>query len=441
MGIELLLVSGGAGLAEALASYAGITPFTAPGLTRVKSLLLSEHPPGAVYLEDTRATLPELWEIVHLAQRRGVRLLVGLQSVGALHAGDFGDAGLSYTTERDISRIAAWIAEQLGATKKAVARQVTIAVGGAKGGIGKSLVVAMLAEGMVRRGLRVLVIDGDLSNSGLVPTFRIPAGFGSFLTLRQEGKSHAHFTPENVAALIYHHQATGIDFLLGADEAALAADFTLYDWRALMQAVAGLGDVLPQDYDVVLVDTGPDMKKRPYAIDAVRSGGWVILPAPPGRKERAGVGVALEQFASHQPDLTDRCLLLLMAPEKGVIVTLAQVAPLLVQRWPRARLIGTLPRDPMLVSMADEMADRYASPLAVRPHSAFSRAVHDIVDRVCVVVGLTPPLPKPRSSLLQRLFPSRFADPSLSVSVASGAVSAGETAVLGGAPSGAHVEL
>jgi MinD-like ATPase involved in chromosome partitioning or flagellar assembly len=439
MSIELLLASTTAGLPEALAGYGGITPFSTSNIGRVKQLLASEQPPGALYIDDTRGTLPELWAIVHLAQRHGVRVFIGLQSVGVVHAGDFTDAGLAVSTEREPARLAAWLAQQLGAAKKAAGRQVTIAVGGAKGGIGKSLVVAMLAEGMVRRGLRVLVIDGDLSNSGLVPTFRIPAGFGSFLTLRQEGTSHAHFTPANIARLIYHHQATGIDFLLGADEAALAADFTLYDWRAMMQAVSGLGEVLSTPYDVVLVDTGPDMKKRPYAIDAVRNGGWVILPAPPGRKERAGVGVALEQFASHHPDLTDRCLLLLMAPEKGVIVTLAQVAPLFTQRWPQAHVVGALPRDPMLVSMADETADRYASPLLVGPHSAFSRAVHDIVDRVCATVSLTPPLPKPQSTLLQRLFPGRFpsawATPDASVNAAGS-----ESAVLGVSAAGARLD-
>lgn len=404
---ELLLISTTPGLAEALSNYSGVAPFSAPGLARVKSLLISDQPPGAIYIEDTRGTMAELWEVIHAAQRQRVRVLIGVQSIAFTHLNDFTDAGLQVTTERDASTIAGWIGQQLGATRKASSRQVTLAVAGAKGGIGKSLVVSMLAEGLIRRGLRVLVIDGDLSNSGLVPTFRIPAGFASFLTLRQEGKSHANFTPANVSRMIYTHPPTGIDFLLGADEAALASDFTLYDWRALMQAVNGLGDVLPRDYDIVLVDTGPDMKKRPYALDTVRNGGWVILPAPPGRKERAGVGVALEQFAQHQPDLTDRCLLLLMAPEKGVTVTVQQIAPLISQRWPKARIIGTLPRDPRLVSVADEDTDCYASPLLVGPHTPFSRAVHDIVDGVCATVGVRPPQPKPASTLIQRLFSGR----------------------------------
>lgn len=407
MATELLLVTNTPGLVEALGGYNGILPFPAPGLARVRSLIAGEQPPPVVYLEDTRGTITELWETIHAAQARGVQVLVGLQSIGVVHAGDFTDAGLAVTTMRDPAALAAWIAQQLGATRRLAARQVTIAVAGAKGGIGKSLVVASLAEGMRRRGLRVLVVDGDLSNSGLVPEFRIPAGFGSFLTLRQEGRGHAHFTPANVARLIWRHAPSGIDFLLGADEAALAADFTLPDWRALMQAVGSLGEVLEHDYDVVLIDTGPDMKKRPYALEAARNGGWVVLPAPPGRKERAGVGIALQQFAAHQPDLTDRCMLILMEPERGVTIGLRQVAPLFAEHWPKARVIGTLPRDPHLVSLANEEADRYVSPLDVGRFRPFSLAVHTIVEEMCRITGLPLPQPKPTVSLFRRWFPGK----------------------------------
>ncbi|PMP87761.1 MAG: chromosome partitioning protein, partial [Roseiflexus castenholzii] len=223
MATELLLVTNTPGLVEALGGYNGILPFPAPNLARVRSLIASDQPPPVIYLEDTRGTIADLWETIHVAQARGVRVLIGIQNIGVVHAGDFTDAGLAITTARDADALAAWIAQQLGVARRLAARQVTIAVAGAKGGIGKSLVVASLAEGMRRRGLRVLVVDGDLSNSGLVPEFRIPAGFGSFLTLRQEGRGHSQFTPTNVARLIWRHAPSGIDFLLGADEAALAA--------------------------------------------------------------------------------------------------------------------------------------------------------------------------------------------------------------------------
>jgi Mrp family chromosome partitioning ATPase len=400
--MELLIVSTTPGLAEALHGYAGLQVSSLPSLARVKSIVGSEQPPQAVYVEDTKGTLAELWDVIRAAQRAQIPILLGLQSVGLVHLADFVETGLPVSDARDASTLAEWIGTHLGARKLAAAGQVTLAIAGAKGGIGKTLVVAMLAEGLKRRGLSVLVVDGDLSNSGIVPTFRIPGGFPSYLYLKNDGLGA--FTPANVRRHIYRHEASGIDFLLGSEETANPLDLNLGEWQAVMQAVRAL-----DGYDVVLLDTGPEIKKRPYAIDAARSGGYVILPTPPGRKERAGVGNALRVFEHHTPDLTDRCFLLYMEPEKGVTVAVDRVAPLFAQTWPKARTIGVLPRAPRQVSMADEEGDRYLSPLDVAPHSRFSRAVHHTVQRLCEQTGLTPSLPMPRSSLWQRLRGERVA--------------------------------
>ena len=396
MTIELLIVSNTGGLAEALHGYEGLHVASLPSLSRVKSIVVSDQPPQAIYVEDTRGTLGELWDVIRAAQSRQVPVLLGLQSVGLVHLSDFVDAGLPVSDARDAAALAEWIGAQLGVRKLAAAGQVTLAIAGAKGGIGKTLVVAMLAEGLKRRGLKVLVVDGDLSNSGIVPTFRIPSGFPSYLYLKQDGLGA--FTPANVRRHIFKHDASGIHFLLGSEETANPMDLNLGEWQTMMQAVRAL-----DGYDVVLIDTGPEIKKRPYAIDAARIGGYVVLPTPPGRKERAGVGNALRVFEQHTPDLTDRCLLLYMEPEKGVTVAIDKVAPLFAQTWPRARAIGVLPRAPRQVSMADEEGDRYLSPLDVAPHSKFSRAVHELVEQLCAQTGLRPQQPMPKSSLWQQL--------------------------------------
>jgi len=395
MTIELLIVSNTPGLAEALHGYEGLQVSSLPSLGRVKSIVASDQPPQAIYVEDTRGTLNELWDVIRAGQARQVSVLIGLQSVGLVHMSDFTDAGLSVSDVRDGASLADWIGGQLGVRKMAAAGKVTIAIAGAKGGIGKTLVVAMLAEGLKRRGLHVLVVDGDLSNSGIVPTFRIPSGFPSYLYLKSDGLGA--FTPANVKRHIYRHEASGIHFLLGSEETANPMDLNLGEWQAMMQAVRAL-----DGYDVVLIDTGPEIKKRPYAIDAARSGGYVVLPTPPGRKERAGVGNALRVFENHTPDLTDRCLLLYMEPEKGVTVAVNRVAPLFAQTWPKARTLGLLPRAPRQVSMADEEGDRYLSPLDVAPHSKFTRAVHHIVQNLCDQAGLTPSRPMPKSSIWQQ---------------------------------------
>lgn len=394
--IDLCLVSTTPGLVDALCGYDGLQISSLPALARVAARIACPPAPHALYLEDSTGTSADLWAVVRAAQDRQIPTLVGLHGAGLAQRADLMDAGLPVTEVRDAATLAAWIGTQLEVQRQGGAGHVTIAVAGAKGGIGKTLVVAMLAEGFLRRGLRVLVLDGDLSNSGLVPTFRIPSGFPSYLDLAHDGLGA--WTAAQVQRQIYRHAPSGIDFLLGSEETANPIDLTLREWQALMQAVRQLAG-----YDVVLLDTGPEIKKRPYALDAARNGGYVVLPTPPGRKERTGVGQALQVFAQHTPDLTGRCFLLYMEPEHGGTVSVERVAPLFAQTWPQARPIGRLPRAPRQVSIAEEEGVRYLSPLDVAPHSRYTRAVQHSVQMLCEQIGLHPPSPLPRSSLWQRI--------------------------------------
>ncbi|HEY0739335.1 MAG TPA: AAA family ATPase [Herpetosiphonaceae bacterium] len=394
---ELLIVSTTPGLVEALAGYEGLSVVMAQRPDLAIQLLSAARPPQALYVEDTRGTVDDLWEMVRTAQRSNIPVFVGLQSVALVQQDDFSDAGVQVMTARDATSIAAWLGAGLGARPLASAKgQVLIAVAGAKGGIGKTRVVADLAEGLLRRGLRVLVVDGDLSNSGLIPTFRIPSGFASYVQIRSDGA--AAWTTDNVRRHIMVHESSGIHFLLGSEQTADPQDLQLPEWLALMQAVRGL-----HEYDVVLLDTGPEIKKRPYALIAARDGGIVILPAPPGRKERTGVANALQVFQRHTPDLSDRCYLLMMEPERSVIVGVDDVAPRFGELFPKTRILGTMPRAAKQVSIADEDQDRYISPLDVMPHSPFSRAVHELVEVLCQELGLNPRKPMPKSSLWHRL--------------------------------------
>lgn len=399
---ELLVVSAAPGLPDALGGYEGLQIITVPTLARAAHLVGGDRPPQAVYVEDVCGSLDELWHVARAAQARRVRVLAGARGLAAAHLDDLRDAGLAVTEEHDAAQIAAWLARQLGARTRAAKTQVTIAVAGAKGGIGKSLVVALLAEGMRRRGLRVLVVDGDLSNSGLVPTFRIPTGFPSYLHIPGDAAHGAGpaWTPESVRRYVYHHAPSTVDFLLGSEETNDARDLQRPEWLALMQAVRGL-----TEYDVVLLDTGPEIKKRPYAILAARDGGWVVLPTPPGRKERTGAGNMLRALQTAVPgrDLTERCLLLFMDPERGAAATVDRVAPLFARHFPQARVLGRLPRCPAQVSAADEHGERYLSPLDVAPHGRLARGAHELVERLCAAVGLRPPHAMPRSTLWQRL--------------------------------------
>lgn len=394
---ELLIVSTTAGLVEALAGYEGLSVVMAQRPDLAIQLLSAARPPQALYVEDTRGTVNDVWEMVRAAQRSNIPVFVGLQSVALVQQDDFNDAGVQVTTARDTATIAAWLGAGLGARPLASAKgQVLIAVAGAKGGIGKTRVVADLGEGLVRRGLRVLVVDCDISNPALVPTFRIPSGFASYLQIRSDGA--AAWTTDNVRRHITVHEPSGIHFLLGSEQTADSLDLQLPEWLALMQAVRGL-----HEYDVVLLDTGPDLKKRPYAVVAARDGGIVILPAPPNNAARTGVANALQVFQRHTPDLSERCYLLMMEPERDVVVGVDDVAPRFQELFPRTRILGTMPRAARQISIADESQDRYLSPLDVMPHSRYSRAVYELVEVLCHELGLTPRFPMPKSTWWQKL--------------------------------------
>ncbi len=393
---ELVVITQVPGLSDALHGYEGVRVIHGPRLEFAARQIVSDVPPDALYLEDSGGTPQELWDILRAAQSRHIPVYLGLYSVGLAAKEDFVASGIPvWSQTRSAEAIAAWLAGHLGVRARAAAAgQVTLAVAGSKGGIGKSLVVQLLAEILHWRGARVLVVDGDLSNSGIIPTFHLPPGFRSYLSLKDDGSGA--WTVENLQRLITVHEASGLHFLLGSQDTTLGTDFTTNEWQVFLQAVAQL-----DMYDVVLVDTGPEMLKRPYALVIAANGGTVVFPTPPGAKERTGVGNALRLFQSRT--LLDRCVLLFMEPEKGMVVGIDDIAPIFAQEFPGIRTIGRLPRAPRQVSVAIE-TNTYASPLLVDPNSAFTRAAHTMVETLAGEVGLRLAPRATGGSFLSRLF-------------------------------------
>jgi len=114
-----------------------------------------------------------------------------------------------------------------------------------------------------------------------------------------------------------------------------------------------------------------------------------------------GVGHMLDHFRDHAPERLEHCALLFMEPERGVTVSVADVAGLLARRYPQVGALGALPRAPRLASLADEH-DGYVAMIDLGPHSAFTRSAHHVVDALCSRAGLSPRLPMPRSSMWDR---------------------------------------
>lgn len=403
--MELVIFSALDGLQAEVEGFRDLDVIAPSRLDQVLRLIGGARAPDALYLDDSRGTpQPDLWRVVVAAQHAGVRVLLNVSGPARAILADAAGAGIPAISERDVVAVAAWVGERLGLRRGASARSMpVIAVGAAKGGIGKTFATCVLAEALRRRGLSVLVWDSDISNPGLVPAFRIPSSAPSYLHLIQRGP--AHWNPTAIQPFIYapdhtRGSAAGwgpIDFLIGSHAVARAEnDVRLPDWQGFYQGAVAL-----EGYDVLIIDTPPDYLRRPYATHVLQAGGTVILPAPPGARERMGVGHMLDHFRDHAPDRLEHCALLFMEPERGVTVSVADVAGLLARRYPQVAALGALPRAPRLASLADEH-DGYVAMLDLGPHSAFAQAAHRVADALCARAGLSPRLPMPRSSMWAR---------------------------------------
>ncbi|GAB4125145.1 MAG: AAA family ATPase [Roseiflexaceae bacterium] len=394
--IEILLFSSDAALITACEQLEGTSLISVSRAAQALQII-NTTPPQAIYLEDSaRISMPELWAIVRAGLSARIRIIAGLSGAGLGHTDDLRTAGVIVLRHPDRSAILAELAQRLGIRQRLSNSIPMIAVAAVKGGVGKTLLAAMIAEGLHARGARVLVIDNDISNSGLRPTFRIPSTAPCYTQLSDDQIGMAAWTPEQIAGCIYRHTASGLDFLLGPEELNGAQDLDLQSWYQFFQAVRQI-----EGYDLLLFDTSPEIMKRPAPYLIARAGGYVVLPAPPGRKERTGVLNLLRALRGDGiDDLTKRTLLVGMEPERGSVVSLQDVLPLFANEAPHTRVIGTLARDPRVVSAADSDESGYRSPLSIAPYSRFSYSIHTIVERLANEIGLRLPYPAPRRSLL-----------------------------------------
>ncbi len=404
---EVLTLASTPHLGEALALIEGVDVIGMPTPERTLGVLGGSAVPHAIYLEDTaRASTDDLWRILRAAQGRGVVTIINLQGPALPHAADFAAAGAHTIDGRAVATIAAQVASALGLRQRAACATLQIAISAVKGGVGKTLTTAMLAEGLRRRGARVLVVDNDISNSGIRPTYRIPSTAAAYTSLLGDRLGMAAWTPEQLRPLIFHHAPSSLDFLLGPEEIRDAThDLNRNDAYAFFLAVRQL-----EGYDVVLWDTSPEVVKRPMSYIVAREGGFIVLPAPPGRKERTGVLNLLRALRANEgDDLTRRALLIGMEPERGVVAQLGTALGLFAREAPDARLLGVMARDPRVVSQADADEHGYRSALDIEPHGRFARSVHALTDSLARSVGLTLSRPMPKSGLLNRLGARRAA--------------------------------
>lgn len=164
-------------------------------------------------------------------------------------------------------------AEKGGARNKGRARHI-LAVGGGKGGIGKSLVSANLGIALAQRGARVVLVDADLGGANLHTCLGIP----------QPRLSLSDFVDKKVSRLDEVVVPTGIErlsLISGAMDTLDAANPKHAQKAKLIRHLRTL------DVDFVLLDLGAGTSFNVLDFFLVADSGLVVLLPEPTSIENA----------------------------------------------------------------------------------------------------------------------------------------------------------
>lgn len=161
------------------------------------------------------------------------------------------------------------------APKKLVAKaKRLIAVGGGKGGIGKTLVSAGLAQSLAARGARVVVVDLDLGGANLHTCLALPqakATLGDFLAHRVD----------SLDALLTQTSVERLQVISGATDALDAANPKHASKGRLLRHLRAL------DADFVLLDLGAGTSFNTLDFFLAADLGLVVLLPEPTSIENA----------------------------------------------------------------------------------------------------------------------------------------------------------
>lgn len=142
------------------------------------------------------------------------------------------------------------------------------AVGGGKGGVGKSLVASNIGIYLAKLGNSVLLVDADFGAANL---HTIVGGGELNFTL----SSFLNEGFDDIRSVIGSTDMPGLDLLGGAKDSSDAADFTGIKIERLRNALTGL------DYDFIIIDTGPGTASNLFDIFlSAHRGVLVTTPEP-----------------------------------------------------------------------------------------------------------------------------------------------------------------
>lgn len=158
---------------------------------------------------------------------------------------------------------------------------VTIAVANFKGGVAKTTSAVTLAQGLARRGHRVLFVDLDPQGSattlfGVLPDAEVDVEHTAMLLFAGDEESLSYAVRktywEGIDLVCAAPLLFGAEFALPARQ---SSDAGFEFWRVLDRGL----DQAREDYDVIVIDTAPALSY--VTINALMAADGVIMPLPP----------------------------------------------------------------------------------------------------------------------------------------------------------------
>jgi MinD-like ATPase involved in chromosome partitioning or flagellar assembly len=277
----------------------------------------------------------------------------------------------------DSTTLIADLAAYLALPRRRDVQARIVLVVSAKGGVGKTTLVANLAAALaVRHGLRVAVVDGDLTRGDLARLLDLAPAATLLDLVADPSPGGIHAVLDRY--LVHAGEDAGLPF--DADLALLPAPGGSVDdnqpWTTLTTRHAqAILDALGRRFDVVLLDTPPDLQRSSPFPAAVLAGDGLpflaLVVVQPQPMERAGARQALDALRGSQAcDERSRIV-------RGVLVDRNRAAgnPAALERVLGLEIVAAVPYDPRAATArqaTDLVYDFHARRLS-RPARAYAR--------------------------------------------------------------------
>lgn len=161
-----------------------------------------------------------------------------------------------------------------------------IAIASGKGGVGKTFFSITLAHAMARRGLKVLLFDGDLGLANV----DVQLGLSVNRDLNNVVEGHI-----SLAQAVQRYERGGFDILAGRSGQASLSTLPLQRLNEILKQLR----VLAQDYDAVLIDLGAGVDKSIRFLASAAGTMIVVTTEDPTALTDAYALIKLSHAAGH----------------------------------------------------------------------------------------------------------------------------------------------